>query len=56
MKRKVSGDRMTVELTCEPLRPGYVHELRMDPLRDEQGEPLVHPDAYYTLVRIPKAD
>ncbi|MEC8320881.1 MAG: hypothetical protein VX012_05695 [Planctomycetota bacterium] len=52
----VSGDRMTVELTCEPLRAGYVHELRMDRLRDEEGEPLVHPDAYYTLVRIPKVD
>ena len=47
---QVSGDRLTVDLTCEPLRSGYVHELRVDLLRNEDGEPLLHPRAYYTLI------
>jgi hypothetical protein len=53
---QVSGDNLTVNLICEPLRAGYVHELRLDGVRDEAGEPLLHPDAYYTLIEIPKAD
>lgn len=53
---QVSGDLLTVNLVCEPLRAGYVHELRLDQLRDEAGEPLVHPDAYYTLIEIPTAE
>lgn len=52
---QISGDNLTVNLICEPLRAGYVHELRLDGVRDEAGEPLLHPDAYYTLIEIPKA-
>ena len=50
---QISGDRLTVDLTCEPLKSGYVHELHLDRLQDEDGEPLLHPRAYYTLIEIP---
>ena len=53
---QISGDNLTVELTCDPLRPGYVHELHLDGVRDEAGEPLLHAEAYYTLIEIPEAD
>ena len=53
---QVSGDRLTVDLACEPLKPGYVHELHLDLLRDEAGEPLLHPRAYYSLIEIPTVE
>ena len=52
---QVSGDGLEVNLVCEPLRAGYVHELRLDMLRSADDEPLLHPRAYYTLVNIPTA-
>jgi len=36
------------------LRELYVHELRADGMRSAAGAQLDHPDAYYTLNRIPK--
>ncbi len=50
----VAGDGMSVHLTLEPLRAGYVHELHLDGVRSGDGEPLLHPEAYYTLVNIPE--
>jgi hypothetical protein len=50
-----------VRLSVTPLRAGYVHELSMPGLacarRDAAGarEPLLHTEAYYTLMRIPAA-
>jgi hypothetical protein len=44
-----------VNLVCEPLRAGYVHELRLDMLRSADDEPLLHPRAYYTLIEIPES-
>jgi hypothetical protein len=32
-----------------------VHELHLDGVRDDAGEPLLHDEAYYTLVEIPAA-
>ena len=52
---QVSGDGLEVELVCDGLREGYVHELRLDRLRDAEDEPLLHPRAYYTLIEIPEA-
>jgi hypothetical protein len=49
----VAEDGLSVRLTCDNLREGYVHELSAKALRSEDGEPLLHPDAYYTLNRIP---
>lgn len=48
-------DGLSVDLTCLGLRAGYVHELRAEGLRSTDGLPLLHPDAYYTLNRIPEA-
>ena len=49
----VAADGMSVRLTVDPLRAGYVHELHLDGVRSSDGEPLLHPEAYYTLVNIP---
>ena len=47
-------DRRRVRIVVEGLRPGYVHELRGDAVRSSSGDKLLHPDAYYTLNRIPR--
>jgi len=47
-------DGRAVELTFDGLREGYVHELRLPGVRSAQGEPLLHPRAYHTLVRRPR--
>ena len=36
------------------MRAGYVHELVMSNLTARDGARLLHPEAYYTLVRIPR--
>ncbi len=55
-KATVSGDGRTVDLEVAGLRAGYVHELVTHGLRTEAGQALLHPEAYYTLNRIPRAD
>lgn len=50
----VSSDRRRVRLQVEGLRELYVHELRAEGVRSATGAPLAHPDAYYTLNRIPR--
>jgi hypothetical protein len=35
------------------LRPFYVHELTVAGVRNAAGQKLLHPEAYYTLNRIP---
>jgi len=50
---KLSDDRMRVRLVVEGLREHFVHELIADGVRSEEGEKLLHSDAYYTLNRIP---
>ena len=49
----VSEDRMRVTIALSPPRVGFVHELHLDGVRDEAGEPLLHPVAYYTLNALP---
>ena len=46
-------DGRSVRLKMEPLTRGHVHELHLDGLRNAQGQPLLHPVAYYTLNEIP---
>ncbi len=48
----LSDDGLTITLTCEALRPGYVHELAATGLRNTAGTPLLHPQAYYTLINL----
>ncbi len=50
---EVSGDGLSVDLRVDGLREGSVHELRAEGVTDPDGETLVHPDAYYTLRRLP---
>lgn len=49
----VSADGRTVDFVVAGLREGYVHELHADGLRAASGAGLLHPDAYYTLNRLP---
>lgn len=50
----VSDDGRRVRLKVDPLRPFFVHELHAPGVRDADGQPLLHSNAYYTLNRIPK--
>jgi hypothetical protein len=43
-----------VRLRLEDMRAGYVHELRMENIAGQDGAKLLHAEAYYTLVKIPK--
>jgi hypothetical protein len=53
-KATVSEDRLRVKLTVSGLRELFVHELNADKVRSGEGQPLLHPAAYYTLNRIPR--
>jgi hypothetical protein len=50
----VSADGLRVQLKVDGLRELFVHELWANGVRNEHGEPLLHPDAYYTLNRKPE--
>lgn len=50
----LSDDGLRLRLVVEGLRELYVHELVAEGLRSTDGEPLLHPEAYYTLNRIPR--
>jgi hypothetical protein len=52
----VSEDRKTVRLLIDGLRELFVHELIAKGIRSEDGEPLLHPEAYYTLNQIPSGE
>lgn len=45
-------DARTVHLSVSPLRPEYVHEIHAAGVRSKAGVPLLHPEAYYTLVHL----
>jgi hypothetical protein len=50
---RLSGDRRTVSLTVGGLQRGRVYELNLDGVRSADGEPVLHPEAYYTLNELP---
>ncbi|MBT3481518.1 MAG: hypothetical protein HN457_08825 [Opitutales bacterium] len=50
----VSTDRMSVYLKVNNLKAHYVHELHAEGVLNREGMPLLHPEAYYTLNRIPQ--
>ncbi|MCA9044696.1 MAG: hypothetical protein KDA69_10280 [Planctomycetaceae bacterium] len=52
---KLSDDGLSVHLKVDGLRPLFVHELHANGVRSRDGNPLLHPQAYYTLNRIPAA-
>lgn len=49
---KVSEDRRKVRIVIDNLRQYYLHELNLSGIRSEDGLPLLHPTAYYTLNNI----
>ncbi|MBC8353744.1 MAG: hypothetical protein H8E66_17230 [Planctomycetes bacterium] len=49
----VSEDGLRVRLMVSGLREYFVHELEAVGIRSVDGEPLLHPRAYYTLNRVP---
>jgi hypothetical protein len=49
----VSADRRKVSLAVSGFRPGRVYELHLDGVKAEDGEPVLHPEAYYTLNDVP---
>jgi len=50
---QVSADGLRVRLRVAGLREHYVHELAAHGVRNQEGQPLLHSMAYYTLNRIP---
>ena len=51
---EVSDNGLLVRFQVRELRPLYVHELRTKGIQSARGRALDHPDAFYTLNRIPK--
>lgn len=51
---EVLEEGRAVRLTLDGMRAGYVHELVMSNLIARDGAKLLHPEAYYTLVKIPR--
>jgi glucose/arabinose dehydrogenase len=51
----VSNDCRRARLKVNGLRELFVHQIVASGIRDQEGNPLLHPDAYYTLNRIPAA-
>jgi len=49
----VAADGRSVRLAIDGLRTGYVHELTAAGVRSEDGQALLHDEAYYTLNRMP---
>lgn len=50
----VSADRKSVHLVVDGRKAGNIHELTSSGVRSENGMPLLHKEAYYTLNRIPR--
>lgn len=51
-----AADGLSLHISVDGLREGYVHELHVEGLRDSAGNPLLHDVAYYTLLNIPGAE
>jgi glucose/arabinose dehydrogenase len=51
---KVSDDGLSVRLVVSELTVGHVHDLVLSNVLSKEGEPLLHPNAYYTLNYLPK--
>ncbi len=49
---QVAEDGMSVRLAIDSLRLGYIHELRLEGLKNTDDRPLLHAFGYYTLNNI----
>ena len=52
-KATVGTDGKSVRLTFDKLIQGDIHEVHFDGVRSSDGNPVLHPIAYYTLNEIP---
>lgn len=50
----VGADGLSVRLVVSELTVGHVHELSLNNVTSGEGEPVLHPLAYYTLNYLPK--
>ncbi len=46
-------DAISCRIKVTPLRAGYVHEMHLSGVLSNGGAQLLHPEAYYTLIKIP---
>ena len=54
---KVAEDGMSVRLVVDNLRPYFIHEINTPGIKSaDEGFPVLHPRAYYTLNSIPDGD
>ena len=47
------ADNKSVRLHVKGLQEGNIHELHADGVRSAEGSPLLHKEAYYTLMYVP---
>ncbi len=52
----VSADKKSVRISLDGIRQFYIHEFILKGILNEEGEPLLHETAYYTLNQIPAGD
>ncbi len=52
----VSADKKSVRISLDGIRQFYIHEFILKGILNEEGEPLLHETAYYTLNQIPVGD
>jgi cytochrome c551/c552 len=52
----VSPDKKTVRISMDGIKQFYIHEFILKGVLNEEGDPLLHETAYYTLNQIPAGD
>jgi cytochrome c551/c552 len=52
----VSPDKKSVRISVDGIRQFYIHELILKGILNEEGDPLLHETAYYTLNQIPSGE
>ncbi len=52
-KAEVSEDGLSVKLTVDGMRLGFIHQLKIPEMQSEGGEKLLHDVGYYTLNEVP---
>ena len=50
---KVSADRKMASLKVDGFHPGRIYELHLDGVKSADGDPVLHPEGYYTLNQLP---
>ena len=51
---ELSQDGKTLAVTMPNLKKGRVYEIRLDGVKSADGDPVLHPEAYYTLNKLVK--